>query len=520
MNYIPRHDAPCPHVVGFQELRSQPRNSIRCEKLRSSILLFWVVLLTACVAAHGQNVGADFGQQPTLNSTVTPYCYGLGPDTTGISVGSYSLVTSQYTIQDQYGTWSPPQGLQVNQDDSCSFFGTIGLNAASGSEQFDEYLNLNYTNGSSIFTVMMEVYGAVSVGTATVVPKYVVLSILYDPPGDKSTSGFQNTQSNGATNTLSNNFTSSNSFSFSGGVGGFSGSVQVGYSSSSGASNSFTNTYQATSGSQLASPGNDIDHTQDQIFILIDPTFSFTQNGSGGGYFSIGQLDSSGNFTTSDPPDIVNASVSELRNPSTIPLPILKPQQVSPSVTLPGLASICANPLPVAQCTQQNACGCVASDFADIVAQDELANVTTQSTALNAIDPSRYVYMTDVWLEGPATTGGGTVSNSFSLTDGNQSCQTYTSGTSYDAGVTVGWQWTSGFTIGVKDTHSFKIDHSASTGNCNGTSHAGMMTTGSDVAQCAQYVDVYEDTVYHTFAYALPTAPQGPYPSVCGFTHQ
>ena len=88
---------------------------------------------------------------------------------------------------------------------------------------------------------------------------------------------------------------------------------------------------------------------------------------------------------------------------------ILEPQVPSPGVTLPGLSFICANPLPPSECTQENACGCTPADFAPIVAQDELASVTDQATALNSVDPNRFVYINSISLQGPDQQGAGPV---------------------------------------------------------------------------------------------------------------
>ena len=41
-----------------------------------------------------------------------------------------------------------------------------------------------------------------------------------------------------------------------------------------------------------------------------------------------------------------------------------------------------------------------------------------------------------------------------------------------------------------------------STGSANGTSHTASITLGSTSVSCDETVNIYEDTVYHTFALA------------------
>lgn len=336
-------------------------------------------------------------------------------------------------------------------------------------------------------------------------PTYNILSVVYSPPGDHSSNGFANTTSTGTTNTVGANFTQGSSTTYSAG-GGLIGSgslgVTFGVSATSGDSQSFSVTYQNGNGSQLLSVSQPIDHSQDQFFLWLNPQVSFsTGSTSTSATYSVGTVDG-------QPMDIVNVNAAGLQNPSLIPLSVLLPQTIQPGVTLPGLANVCANPLPPDQCTQANACGCVPSDFAPILAADPLIGVS-QLVAPSQIDASRFVFVNSQILEGPAQVGSGPVLNSFtesdstlqSLTESESQANTtsYTSSSGFDIPFL--------FTLTITNTSSFTITTTESQGVQNGSAHQASVTLGSSKVGCFEHVDIYEDTAYHTFSFALPAAP-------------
>jgi hypothetical protein len=339
-------------------------------------------------------------------------------------------------------------------------------------------------------------------------PGYHILSIVYSPPGDASSNGFSNSTSTGETVTVGSNFASgtSTTFSASGGLLS-SGSLGVtfGVSSTTGNSQAFSVNYESGNGSQLTSTSQSVDHSQDVFFLWLNPKVTFTSSTSTAATYTVGTSDN-------QQMDIVNVNVAGLQNPSLIPLSVLLPQTPQPGVTQPGLASICAHPLPPDQCTQANACGCVASDFTTILAADPLIGVS-QLTQPNQIDASRFVFVESQILEGPAQAGGGTVLNSFTESDSNVTSQTnsesLTNSTSYTTGS--GFDIPFLFTIMYSNTNSFSFTTSESQGTQNGSAHTASVTLGSDKVACFEHVDIYEDTAYHTFAFALPAAP----PAAC-----
>jgi len=295
------------------------------------------------------------------------------------------------------------------------------------------------------------------------------------------------------------------SLTFGGGFLGSGNSVTFSSGTSYGDSSSFSTSYQATVGEQLKSVSQGINHTQDQMYLLVDPSVTVNQTGAASGAYFLGpSLDATGNFGSGGtPPDIINQNIAGLETPSSISLNYLLPQVPLPGTTLPGLAVICANSLPPSQCTQQNACGCTSADFAQIVSTDELANVTDQSTPPSSIDSARYVYVDYLPLEGPQQQGTGPVSTTYTVSDSSMSSETTSNGTSYSVGYSHDFGFTGLFTLSIKDSKTFTFAQTQTAGTSNGLAHTATVTLGTSDVGCFEYVDVYEDTTYHTFAYAL-----------------
>lgn len=401
-------------------------------RLVKQCLFFAIALcVPGMVSAQSISGSANFGTVYGNSNTQVCFQNNLGPQYYPSSSGLSFLVPGG-------NVYVPLQVINPGQTCVTAQFtqgGSDGSLSGSGSAPYRN------TNGGTA-TLEISTSGQSYIQLATAAPKYQVLSILYTPPGDASSTGFSNTTSAGSTTSLANNFSTSDTVTFSGGFLGGTAGVTFGVGTSSSDSKAYSVTYQATSGSQLNSVSQVIDHSQDQIYLWLNPGVTVRQTGSTTGYYNVGTVDSSGNFLSSNAMDVVNVNIAGLKNPSQIPLSVLLPQTPQQGITLPGLANVCANPLPPAQCTQANACGCTPADFATIVQQDELANVTDQTAAPSSIDPNRFAYVSYITLEGPQQQGAGPVRNSFSLTDSQMSGTTYSNGTSYSTGFTVGWKTT------------------------------------------------------------------------------
>ncbi len=474
-------------------------------RIRVSLGIALLAIFT--VAAHAQRVSVS----PNFGSF---YGTTSGTQTVNVFVGAPGefQISQNQAVNVPGGTIEMPTGW-TNISGHGTFTIPIQFYPNSSGGTFSGSFTATYTNSenySQPLYVTVNYSGENMVPTANASPKYQVLSILYIAPGNASTSGFSTSQSEGATTSISQNFSNSETLAFNYGFLGVDNGVTFGSSQSQGDSSSYTTSYQTTSGSQLASTQQKMDHTQDQIYLLVDPTVTVTQTGSASGTYALGpSVDATGNFPNGTvPADILNSNVAGFRNPTQIPLNWLESQIRYSGTTLPGLKSICANPLPDSECTSQNACGCTAADFAQLIPQDELANVTSDTTSPSSIDSNRYVLVTSLFLQGPEQQGAAPVKNPYTVTDSNMSLETLSNGTSYSVGYDhkFGYGGTGPFGLQITATDTFTYSQTETAGTSTTTGHTAQVTLGTSDVGCGEYVDVYEDTIYHTFAYALPQA--------------
>jgi hypothetical protein len=399
------------------------------------------------------------------------------------------------------------------------------------------------------------VNGTVYTGTATVPatgpittfdPVYKVVSILYSPPGNQSSNGFTNTTTNGSVTTLGDSFSSGSNISFnvSGVLGLFGFSASFGSSTTTSNSTAFTETFSnATSvatddnGSSYYNPSqtNAINHNLDTFLILLNPEVAVSSTGPDGltpYSYSVGFKPINGIQTAQA--DIVRVPAIDLET-GNVAVNVLAPQPIGSPVDgqqpyMPGLGAICKNNAAYVSnaCTQANQCGCVASDFADILAQDPLLNYNgtgqpydgtvspleaDTSGAANCLSPNsssqcRYVIVPDA----PQSTTpvfqqlSGSTANSFTQTDGNSTSQTlgetrqYTLSTSSQGGFLVG---------SLTRTNTWTWQDSESVGSSTGTANSMSVTLKTSTPGCEENVNLYEDTIYHTFVYQIPTGITG-----------
>lgn len=473
------------------------------------------VIVAASLVSSGkcyaQTADVGFGTVYGANNAYTENVLVQG--TEAISGDFYSTSSQSLTT----GTISVESSIYLTgQGQLLTLPVTFTSNSTSGSlsASFTAYYTCEGECSQPSLSIYITTSGNSIVASATAAPKYEVLSLLYDPPGNASTTGYGTQVSAGATTSISDNFSTSDSLTFGTGILGLTDNVTFKQGSSSGSTNSFTTTYQASQGSQLASPGQAIDHNDDVVYLLVDPSVTVNQTGASSGTYVIGPSpDATGYGSTGAPPDILHGNITGFKDPTQIPLDYLEPQVRTQTTTLPGLEVICANPLPASECTPQNACGCTSSDFTGIVAQDELANDTNQVTPPSSIDGQRFMYIGAELLDGPQQAGAGAVTNSYSISDRTVTSQSMSNGTSYSTGFTHGWSLSGPFGLSFSGSGSstFTYSQTQTVGVQNGAAHTATVTLGTSDVGCQEYVDIYEDTTYHTFAYSLPQTP----PSNC-----
>ena len=200
------------------------------------------------------------------------------------------------------------------------------------------------------------------------------------------------------------------------------------------------------------------------------------------------------------------------RQPSTIPLPVLEPIIIN-GVTYPGVSNICAHPLPASQCTQANACGCVASDFTQILATDPIISITS-NTPPSQIDSKRYFPLNPPPSPFPYLQYG--TADTITLSDQQQSDQTQTETTQYQTTFSTIWGGTStatpvDWTLQFQTTNTFTWTQSVSLDNFSGTSHQMSLVLATSTPNCAEAIDMWEDYNYHTFVAAPASIP----PTAC-----
>ncbi|MGC9200230.1 MAG: hypothetical protein ACP5E5_15160 [Acidobacteriaceae bacterium] len=481
-------------------------------RLRLFAFFLPLAALLCSPQSNAQSADAAFGNvygSPT--STTSTTVYSLVQGTEAIRGSFYGGGSSQTPG----GTISVPSSLSLGGEGqllSLPIMLTTNTSGGSLSGSFTASYTCQSDCTQSSLSIYVTSQGDDIVATATAGLKYQVLAILYDPPGNLSSTGFSNSVSAGATTSVSDNFSSTDSLSFSSGFLGLDNSVTFSASQSAGSSSSYTTSYQAGTGSQLDSNTQAIEHTQDQIYLLVDPTFTVAQTGESSGSYSIGpSMDATGNFAPYGgvPPDMLYSNIAGLESPANdgIPLLDLEPWAPDPGTTLPGLDVICANPLPPSQCTQQNACGCTPADFATIVSQDELANDTDQSTPPSTIDPNRYVYYDNARLVGPQQAGSDETPNTVYINDSSMSSETTSDGTGYSVGYSQGFSLSGLFSLSIKAGSTFTFSQTQTAGASNGQAHTATVTLDTSDVGCSESVDIYEDTTYHTFAFALSEPP-------------
>lgn len=467
-----------------------------------------------CFAQYTESVSA------TLNNVTVPN----QPVTENVTVSnqaSYAMVQNGQDSLDQsngYISFQFPSGVRAlgtaTGVGSCYAPATMTQNETQNATF--SYTYNPQISGQQGLTVTATVTCNLT-AAAEIAPLYKVVSILYDPPGNDSSNGFADGVTGGDTSSITNNFGTSDSVSFTQtdktpGNFTMTHGVTIGWGQTEGDSQSFSSTLTVTSGNQLHSTSQNIDHTQDQIFVLLNPAVYLYKTGPNSALYTPSFYLTSGEQVYGD---VMNSNVYAFQNPSQMGTLYLEPQQLAFG-TYPGFEHICANALPPAQCTDANACGCLPSDFATIVAQDPMVGIN-QTVAPTSVNNNRFVSLgQSLTLEGPQQSGSGPVTESYSIDDSNMQSTTESQKQDYSVGFVSGFGWNSptflGFGTGfsINNKQSFEWSQTQSSGIFNGLSHTAQVILGSTNVGCLEYANVYEDTVYHTFVFDLQSAPPSP----------
>jgi len=416
--------------------------------------------------------------------------------------------------------------------------------------------NGSYT-GSQTFTVTPQ--------TSTIGPLYQIVSILYSPPGDQSSQGYGDSTTDATTTTVGSSFTWAQELTFSSSNGVVGGSAYWGYSKTSNNSSAFTTS--VTDGTTILTDDNNnstynptesnaINHNLDSFVLWLNPEVTVTTVGSDPVYpvgYSVAPQATAGvsAIITDTLPGPVPAIAMEpkpgsisSKNPSgisSVPLSYLEPQAIANdegtgNSYMPGLAAICKNQTYYPNnCSgdPNGQCGCTPADFAPILAQDALLNYNTTTLTANPVagtvsplesDASgasecgenpvpvdancRYVIVPEE--KGSATPLieplSGSAGVTYTLTDGTTTVETIGGSTSENTGFS--------FALGpalarftTQDTWTWT--QLQSVGNSSGSTNSMSVTLKTSDASCGEDVNIYEDTIYHTFAFQIPTGNFG-----------
>lgn len=239
---------------------------------------------------------------------------------------------------------------------------------------------------------------AIQYNRGTFDPAFIVQSILYAPPGDKSSNGYTNSQTDGTSTSVGASFTQGSTETVGGGFSfeGIGSTLDwiTGEADTSGYNEASTNTISNAASVGLGSTVNKMSHQQDLFIIWLNPEITFQANSSDSGSYNIStQIQSA-----SDPEagqlegvDSVEVTAETMVN-GTVDQSKLNQQQMYDSNTqsyyyVPGLASICKN-LNVSEyqshsCTTADQCGCQTTDWTPILAQDPLLDYSnTESPSM------------------------------------------------------------------------------------------------------------------------------------------
>lgn len=242
--------------------------------------------------------------------------------------------------------------------------------------------------------------GPYNLGTNFFEPGVQVISVLYPPPGDLSTTGYTNATTNGTTTSVGSSFSQSNGISFSGGTDfpAFNGGGSIGFShaTTSGNTTAFQTTLTDMTGvteeanTRAQYNPNHLDmpnHLWDSFVLLLNPqvtTASDDSNNLQGYSVDIQPIAGDGWTAQADlsevvAEDMINGTVyPDTLNPTL--LPIVNGTQFS----MPGLAAICQNRITTEynsnSCTLTDQCGCQKSDFSSVLGQDGAAALESQHT--------------------------------------------------------------------------------------------------------------------------------------------
>jgi hypothetical protein len=296
-------------------------------------------------------------------------------------------------------------------------------------------------------------------------PAYYLITVLYAPPGTKSKASYADGSSAGTSTSAANMF----------GAGikvGITGNVIAGadYQFTAQNTQSFQVTKTAKTELDISATADRIDHGQDLFYLWINPEIDYSQQQSPGEPVNI-SFGTTGNV----PMTVVPFNLNELTGKETIPA--YKLQQI-PNMT--------------------------PNDFAQIASADPWLSPGYQP------DRSRYIYIRTLQLDGPDNAGDAIPGQATSVDDSQVNCTT--NATSQEIGADFGFS--AGADFFGQGEHatvvaSVSYKNTSSAGNCNGATQTATVGLATGTVGFHDVIDVFEDSIYHSFAYVSETSGAG-----------
>jgi hypothetical protein len=356
----------------------------------------------------------------------------------------------------------------------------------------------------------------------TMYPKYVILNVVYAPPGSHSSIDYSNSTLVGSSATYTSSFMDMSQQSYS--VGLTSGTIfgifgnEPDISVTGTRTNSFTQETDSTSSitvnkktsfdNIIGGPSSDfvgVDHTQDQVYIWLNPTLLFAvYDNSAAVQFGGYSFDLNDPVSVDGNLDIVHLSVAELQNPSLID-----------PATKTSLARTWAQKL-----SDGSSPGLTNADLLEIAKADPFSNssykpVFTAASAPCSTD-GRFCDVTSVgqpiqYMQNP---GGSPSMQKFSqgyqkiATQGQGFKDTHSVGYSLDVMLKNGFLGIFNLDFKASTTLTWVNGYSSTSTNTTGqtasVSVTGPSCTGNPcnpVYKGPTLFNTYEDTVYRTFMF-------------------
>lgn len=303
-------------------------------------------------------------------------------------------------------------------------------------------------------------------------PKFMILSVIYAPPG-KTGGGSASAVSYGASSSLGSTVTSSQGFNASHSVTASAGAAT--FFNASASFGTSRNTVDATSEdlkkvtsstiNRPAPAADGINHDQDQIWLWLGPTVDMS-------FPTPSTLEWS--FNNSGTMDIQFVFVGWLKNPSLMPT---------------GVQS------------QLASYGITSADFPTMLSADPFANGAT------TIDASRYAPLNMTFpYEPPLNPGDPSTSTNFTAMFSSTSTSSTTATQQYSVGVSVsgGINFTPLWHASLKIDNTWTWTHTNFRSTSTGTNESASVTVGGPSFGYAgpTSIAVYYDRIYKTFLFA------------------